>query len=81
MQSCTPGTLVLSEERLGEGDTEIGLVRMHHKRKRAKKQRAGGARHGACKPQKVVGNSEAKINIFGRRRASEVRQILRAHDE
>jgi len=54
---------------------------MHHKRKRPKKQRAGGARHGACKPQKVVGNSEAKMDRLGHRRASEVRQILSAGDE
>jgi len=54
---------------------------VHHKRRRAKKQRAGGARHGMCKPQKVVGNSASKMNSFGRRRPSEIRQILREGDE
>lgn len=49
---------------------------MHHKRRRAKKQRAGGARHGMCKPQKVVGNSSGKMNAFGKRKASEVRRAM-----
>jgi len=48
---------------------------MHHKRGRAKKQRAGGARHGMCKPQKVVGNSRGKMDRLGARRASEARRM------
>jgi len=36
----------------------------------------------ACaKPQKVVGNSIAKGDRFGRFTASEVRQLARQHDE
>jgi hypothetical protein len=34
-----------------------------------------------CKPQKVVGNSTAKGDRFGRFTASEVRQLARQHDE
>jgi hypothetical protein len=54
---------------------------VHHKRRRAKKQRAGGARHGMCKPQKVVGNSTGKMDRLGARNASEVRRIQRATGE
>ena len=53
---------------------------VNHKRKRAKRQRAGGARHGMCKPSKVVGNSTGKGDRFGKFRASEMRQIVRKND-
>jgi len=34
-----------------------------------------------CKPQKVVGNSMAKMDRFGKRKASDVRAMLRGSDE
>jgi hypothetical protein len=48
---------------------------MNHKRRKAKRQRAGGARHGLCKPNKVVGNSTAKGDSLGKYAASEFRRM------
>jgi hypothetical protein len=62
--------------RFGHCSVEI----MNHKRRRSKRQRAGGARHGRCKPAKVAGNSTAKGDRFGRFKARDVRQLLREGD-
>ena len=54
---------------------------MNHKRGKAKRQRAGGARHGMCKMYKVVGNSAGKGDRFGKFAASEVRRMRNGREE
>jgi len=56
-------------------------IHMNHKRHRAKRHRAGGARHGFCKPQKASGNSLGKGDRFGKLKAADVLKILSQFDQ